>query len=296
MLLHLCASHTSGIRKTWVWNDNFTFFRASWLDGSLTLTLAVGVERARFILGRVYRRLAQEVYSRGGEWFVTVIFIAGCEAPGKLKKFVIGFLLSDVERGESVVITRHGRAVARLVPERDLQQRNIDEAMDSIRRLRARTGRVREDEILTARDEGVKTDDFRFRRIRHGMLGVCEDHPIANTAFENLRYGDAVAPALWWFEVRNILVVNERRGRIGRADTELFLRELGQLRIRMDREPQENAVLRFAREQSLSVYDAAYLELAHREKLPIATLDPRLRDVALAAGGGGGVTGMKRRF
>jgi predicted nucleic acid-binding protein len=50
----------------------------------------------------------------------------------------------------------------------------------------------------------------------------------------------------------------------------------------VDREPEESAVLRFAREQSLPVYDAAYLELAHREKLPIATPDLRLRDAARA--------------
>ncbi len=51
-------------------------------------------------------------------------------------------LLDEVERGETLIITRHGRAIARIVPEVDLQQANIDEAMDVIRSLRQRTGRI----------------------------------------------------------------------------------------------------------------------------------------------------------
>lgn len=63
-------------------------------------------------------------------------------------------LLDDVERGESLIITRHGRAIARIVPEVDRRQEGIDRAMDSIRQLRQRTGRVSVEEILSARDEG----------------------------------------------------------------------------------------------------------------------------------------------
>jgi prevent-host-death family protein len=63
-------------------------------------------------------------------------------------------LLDDVERGETLIITRHGRAIARIVPEVDRQQAKIDEAMDAIRDLRGRTGRITLDEVLSARDEG----------------------------------------------------------------------------------------------------------------------------------------------
>jgi prevent-host-death family protein len=63
-------------------------------------------------------------------------------------------LLDEVERGETLIITRHGRAIARIVPEADRQQVKIDEAMDAIRNLRRRTGRIRVDELLSARDEG----------------------------------------------------------------------------------------------------------------------------------------------
>ena len=93
-----------------------------------------------------------------------------------------------------------------------------------------------------------------------------------------------MVPALWWFEVRNILVVNERRGRIKEQETDFFLRALALLRIRIDRDPEHAGVLRIARAQGLSVYDAAYLELAYREKLPLAALDRRLGEAARLTG------------
>jgi predicted nucleic acid-binding protein len=52
----------------------------------------------------------------------------------------------------------------------------------------------------------------------------------------------------------------------------------------MDRAPDESAVLRLARAYRLSVYDAAYLEVAQRERLPLATLDADLRKAAVSAG------------
>jgi prevent-host-death family protein len=51
-------------------------------------------------------------------------------------------LLDEVERGETIVITRHGRAIARLTPEADRQQREIDEALADIEELRKHTGKV----------------------------------------------------------------------------------------------------------------------------------------------------------
>ncbi|HEX4134721.1 MAG TPA: type II toxin-antitoxin system VapC family toxin [Bryobacteraceae bacterium] len=113
---------------------------------------------------------------------------------------------------------------------------------------------------------------------------VDEDYPIADAAFSSLQTGEAVVPALWWFEVRNILIVNERRGRIQERETDFFLRMLALFRIRIDREPEDAGVLRMARAQGLSVYDAAYLELAYREKLPLATLDRRLGEAARLIG------------
>src|SRR5260370_42587494 len=98
-----------------------------------------------------------------------------------------------------------------------------------------------------------------------------EEDPRAEAALARVRIEDAVVTSLWWFEVRNILVVNERRKRITESGTNSFLRELARLRIRMDREPEESAVLRLARAHRLSVYDASCLELALREAMPVAT-------------------------
>ena len=63
-------------------------------------------------------------------------------------------LLDDVERGETLIITRHGRPVARIVPEVDRRQEEIDKALVAIRELRKRTGRITVGELLSARDEG----------------------------------------------------------------------------------------------------------------------------------------------
>jgi predicted nucleic acid-binding protein len=111
-----------------------------------------------------------------------------------------------------------------------------------------------------------------------------EDHPRADLAFARLRTDDALAPALWWFEVRNILVVSERRKRLTAAETAVFLRDLARLPITIDRAPEESEVLRLARAHQLSVYDAAYLELAQRNRADLATLDKHLVRAARAEG------------
>jgi predicted nucleic acid-binding protein len=111
-----------------------------------------------------------------------------------------------------------------------------------------------------------------------------EDHPDANSAFERMRVEEGAVPCLWWFEVRNILVVNERRRRITESETAAFLLNLSRLRIRVDRVPNEGTILRLARTHRLSVYDAAYLELAQREGLPLATLDVDLQKAAAGEG------------
>ena len=110
-----------------------------------------------------------------------------------------------------------------------------------------------------------------------------ENHPIAALALERMRTDAARVPALWWFELRNTLIVNERRGRLAEADTALFLREISRLPITVDHAPGEAEVLMLARQHRLTVYDASYLELARREGVPLATLDGDLRGAAKAA-------------
>jgi predicted nucleic acid-binding protein len=109
-----------------------------------------------------------------------------------------------------------------------------------------------------------------------------EDHPRAALALERIRTDEARVPGLWWFEVRNVLLVNERRGRISKTDTTGFLRNLSRLGVTLDRSPDEAALLSLARQYRLTVYDASYLELARRDRLPLATLDTDLARAAQA--------------
>lgn len=63
-------------------------------------------------------------------------------------------LLNEVERGETLIIIRHGRAIARIVPEVDVRREEIDSAIASMDELRKQTGRVTVQELLSAREEG----------------------------------------------------------------------------------------------------------------------------------------------
>ena len=65
-------------------------------------------------------------------------------------------LLDEVERGETIVITRHGRAIARITPEADRRRREIDNALADIRELRKHTGEVSLEELLAWRHEDHK--------------------------------------------------------------------------------------------------------------------------------------------
>jgi predicted nucleic acid-binding protein len=107
-----------------------------------------------------------------------------------------------------------------------------------------------------------------------------EDHPVAALALERIRSDEALVPSLWWFEVRNTLIVNERRGRLTEADVTVFLRGLARLGVTIDRTPDEAAVLTLAGRHRLTVYDASYLELAQREGVLLATLDTDLVNAA----------------
>ena len=111
-----------------------------------------------------------------------------------------------------------------------------------------------------------------------------EVNAVASEARERMRRETAAAPALWWFEVRNALIQGERRGRFTELGTARFLRDISRLAIDVDRMPGEHAILTLARRHRLTVYDTAYLELALREALPLATLDEALVAAARAEG------------
>jgi len=63
-------------------------------------------------------------------------------------------LLDDIERGETLIITRHGRPIARIIPEIDRRAERTEQALANIAQLRKRTGRLSVKDILSARNEG----------------------------------------------------------------------------------------------------------------------------------------------
>jgi predicted nucleic acid-binding protein len=99
-----------------------------------------------------------------------------------------------------------------------------------------------------------------------------------------LAVSEALTPSLFFFEVRNALVVNERRGRATPEGSADFLRRLARLPIRVAPTPEDDALMTLARARKLTVYGAAYLELARREGLPLATVDRDLERAAIAEG------------
>ena len=104
---------------------------------------------------------------------------------------------------------------------------------------------------------------------------------------EALRGGEAVVASLWTLEMANGLLAAERRERIGAQDVSRVIRFVAALPIVVDPVERRRAftsVHRLARTRDLSAYDAAYLELAVREGLPLATLDGALREAAGAEG------------
>ena len=93
----------------------------------------------------------------------------------------------------------------------------------------------------------------------------------------------AVVPALWRLELANGLQVAVRRGRISPAYRDASLADLTQMRIETDSETDVHAwsaTLMLAEKHDLTLYDAAYLKLAQRRRLPLATLDRGLRRAA----------------
>lgn len=97
----------------------------------------------------------------------------------------------------------------------------------------------------------------------------------------------AHVPGLWPLEVANVLLVGERRRRMTPADTSRFLAILEAFPIAVDDETVTRAwadTTHLARAHNLSAYDAAYLELALRRGLPLATLDDKLKAAAAAVG------------
>ncbi len=114
-----------------------------------------------------------------------------------------------------------------------------------------------------------------------------EASPETDAILERVRDEGALVPALWHLELGNVLVQAERRERLSAADTTTRLELIADLPIATDDETPTRAlreILTLARAEGLTTYDAAYLELAMRKGLPLATKDRTLRDAAKRAG------------
>jgi len=114
-----------------------------------------------------------------------------------------------------------------------------------------------------------------------------EADPYADAVAAYLPAARALVPLIWRLEVANAVLMGERRQRSTQAQAAKWLTYLGSLPIAVDDETNDGAwgeVLSLGRAHRLSAYDAAYLELALRRGLPLATLDDKLKAAASAAG------------
>ncbi len=107
--------------------------------------------------------------------------------------------------------------------------------------------------------------------------------PFADAVLTSLMGATAIVPGIWPLEVINVLLVAERQKRLREIDSVRFISLLSQLPIVVDRtwpEKMMKELLALGRASPLSSYDAAYLELAMRQGLPIATLNSKLLEAA----------------
>jgi len=111
-----------------------------------------------------------------------------------------------------------------------------------------------------------------------------EHNPSADAAYDLLYEDHALVPLQWWFEVRNVILLGERRQRISEEYATSFLDHLERCAIEFAALPDHASVFALARRHRLTFYDAVYLELAQRERIGLATLDD---DLAAAAGAEG---------
>jgi len=114
-----------------------------------------------------------------------------------------------------------------------------------------------------------------------------ERTPAADAVLDQVTNTGAVVPSLWRLETANGLQVAIRRKRIDVAFRDRALTHLAHLPITIDPGTDAQAwttTLQLADRFQLTLYDAAYLELAQRRALPLATLDSALRPAAAALG------------
>ncbi len=114
-----------------------------------------------------------------------------------------------------------------------------------------------------------------------------ESNDAVNRILTRVTETGALVPGIWRIEIANVLLMAERRKRIASRDRDVALASLAGLAIEIDAETSGRAwtdILPLAARFRLTVYDAAYLELAQRTGLPLATLDAELQAAAAKLG------------
>jgi predicted nucleic acid-binding protein len=114
-----------------------------------------------------------------------------------------------------------------------------------------------------------------------------EHSDYADRVLHRLAEDEAVAPAIWALELANGMLVAMRRGRLTAAEVSQVCQLILDLPITLEDLTLERGlggVLQLADAQALTAYDAAYLDLAMREALPLAALDDDLRAAATRVG------------
>lgn len=103
-----------------------------------------------------------------------------------------------------------------------------------------------------------------------------ESHQIAEAALERLRHEKAFVPALFHYEITNVMRSNERRGRIDETATSTTIMILQSLQLETVHNTDYTKWMELARKHSLTAYDACYLHLAMERQTPLYTLDRQL--------------------
>ncbi len=111
-----------------------------------------------------------------------------------------------------------------------------------------------------------------------------EESSVADSVLARVDAGSAIAPDLFWHEMRNVLMIAWRRQRLPRADVDHSMMRLGQLKIETVPSFDSTQILNLAERHNLTAYDAAYLALAIERQVALATLDKRLMAAAKAEG------------
>jgi predicted nucleic acid-binding protein len=112
-----------------------------------------------------------------------------------------------------------------------------------------------------------------------------ETSKMADEIIEHLIEATALVPAIWTSEIGNVLIIATRRGRMTQQEEHWLLNVLQALPVDIEPAPSGRTlecVIDIANKHSVTAYDAAYLELAERHDLPLATLDKRLAAAAEA--------------